>query len=339
MRKKRNIFNLKKNNSGLSTVVSSLILILLALVAIGAIWVVVNNIISSGSKQVNLNQFTFDIAIKSAYVSGSNILVTVRRSAGGGTLGGMKFVFINNTQSVSVDENVSINELDTRTFTFTSSQIPGISAGDTVSVAPIYIVSGQNTVGNPTDTATISGTPPAGGTGGNTGGGAVCGNGICEVSLGETPGNCPVDCTIPSSCNGTWTPGSEDSGVVCDGGYKCQINCQCPQGYTADGSGGCNLNPPINTGIISLVWPQTRSANRFQSDSLPKNQDNLSGYTTYSVNFTGSNEQNCFGISSAFYYPDINMSEVGLYIPSGNTLANISSSERYNIWGAPNCGQ
>ena len=78
---RRNYF-LQKNRRGLSAIVTTLLIILLSLVAISAVWVVISNVISEGSEDINLGRFTLDLAIKSAYVEGSSIGVKIRRSVG-----------------------------------------------------------------------------------------------------------------------------------------------------------------------------------------------------------------------------------------------------------------
>ena len=48
----------KIKKKGLSTIVITLIIILISLVAVGIIWVVVRNVIQTGTEQVALGQFT-----------------------------------------------------------------------------------------------------------------------------------------------------------------------------------------------------------------------------------------------------------------------------------------
>ncbi len=67
------------NKRGLSGVVTSLILILLVLVAVGIVWVVVKNIISEGSEQVSLGMFTVDLEIKNVKVNEGGVDVKVER--------------------------------------------------------------------------------------------------------------------------------------------------------------------------------------------------------------------------------------------------------------------
>ena len=79
------------DKKGLSTVVTNLLLILLVLVAVGVVWVVVRGILSEGAGEIEISQFTFDLQIQNAYVSGTDVVVTIKRNAGGGELSGMKF--------------------------------------------------------------------------------------------------------------------------------------------------------------------------------------------------------------------------------------------------------
>ena len=354
------------NKRGLSEVVTNLLLILLVLVSVGIVWVVVRNLVSEGAGEIEIGQFTFDLQIQSAYVSGTDVVVSIKRNAGGGELVGVKFVFSNETDSINVDKIGALNELDRRTFTFTSTEIPGIGVGDDVSVAPIYESGGQKT-GGVTDSATISGNPSAGsegtgnpGTGtcgdlliqnpnsddineqcdGNNFGGQTCTNlGFVGGTLSCTSG-CQFDtsqCTgaAPLSCNGVWEGASEDLGIECDGTplpNGCAANCRCEPGFTLDRAGGCTLNPPLNTGTINSVWNNIF----FDSNDLPKD-DGVSDYINDYVNFSGSAETGCFLITFADYLSDNAISYLRLDDSLGSP--NINFGEGYSVWEAENCGQ
>ncbi|MDP3992403.1 MAG: hypothetical protein Q8P79_02775 [Nanoarchaeota archaeon] len=331
---------------GLSEIITNVLLILLVLVAIGVVWVVIRNIVSGGAGDIELGQFSYDLQIQSAYVSGTDVVVSVRRNAGGGALLGMKFIFSNETDSVTAERRVPLNALDRRTFTFSSSEVPGIGGGDEVSVAPIYESGGEKT-GGVTDSATISGTPPPGAEGGNGDGtGAVCGNDIIESGETCDDGNtisgdgCSSTCqseAVPVSCNGVWEATSEDFGVECDGTplpNGCAANCVCEQGFTLNGAGGCTLNPAINTGAIFSVWNNIY----FDSNDLPKS-DAVTGYIGDYVNFSGSAELGCFQITFADYLSDNDISYVRLDDSPPLGVPNIAANDGYSIWEAANCGQ
>jgi len=268
-----------QDKRGLSAIVATLIIILLVLVAVGIVWVVIRNIITEGAEGIELGRFTFDLSIKSAYIDGTNVKVTVRRSPGGGNLIGVKFIFLNSTDSIIVNRNIPLTELQERLFSFDSNDVGDISALQEVSVAPIYeSSSGTETVGEITDTATISGSGNGGngnggnggnGNGGNGGnGGAVCGDG--SLDLGE-------EC---------------DDGNT-DDGDGCSSTCQDEgAGQSFCGDGTCDIiedssNCPVDCGIPAScdgIW-DGNDAGINECDGTPLPTNCLSDCTC-SVGFT-----------------------------------------------------
>ncbi|MCX6749251.1 MAG: hypothetical protein NTW17_00705 [Candidatus Pacearchaeota archaeon] len=142
---------------GLSTIVATLIIILLTLVAVGVIWVVVQNLLRSGAEQIELGTYTLDLEIKSVQIEGENVVVViVKRNAGEGEFVGMNFIFSNGTDSEIIRENASLDQLDTRTFTLTLTKINPATL-KTVSVVPIYKTSsGKESAGGVADEFDIS---------------------------------------------------------------------------------------------------------------------------------------------------------------------------------------
>lgn len=331
---------------GLSAVVTTLLIILLAIVAIGIVWVVISSIVESGAGDVEIGQFTIDLGIKSAYIEDSNVIVGVRRSSGEGNVTGIRFIFSDGSDTTSVDKNVPLDQLEEKTFTFTDSEVGGISTVQEVSIAPLYVPSGDNQerIGDITDTETIgtsSGTGDDGddgetnGDNGDTGGLTYdCGNGDCETDLGEDASNCPTDCYVPTSCNGTWDGQTDlDDGNECDGGANCLENCNCPIGYSGDNNGGCVLNPPVNNGTINSVWNDIY----FDSHDLPKNTT-VTNYIGYYVNFSDSAETSCFEITFADYISENDISYLRVSDAPPLGTPSINAGEKYYIWEAESCG-
>ena len=58
---------------GLSAVVTTIIIIALALVAVGIVWVVISNLLDQGTEGITFDRFTVDLSITSAYIQDSEI--------------------------------------------------------------------------------------------------------------------------------------------------------------------------------------------------------------------------------------------------------------------------
>ena len=105
------------NKRGLSTIVITLILILLALVAVGIVWVVVNNIIKGGTEGIDINAKCLNVNVEATAVkcAGSNCNVTLMRTGTGNeAIGGVKLIFKNSTagnSSAVIDEAGNIEVL------------------------------------------------------------------------------------------------------------------------------------------------------------------------------------------------------------------------------------
>ena len=80
------------NKRGLSTIVATLIIILLVLVAVGLIWVVVRNVIQDSAEQVQLGRFTLDLSIEQVQLNENQVSVKLKRNAGDGDFVALKFV-------------------------------------------------------------------------------------------------------------------------------------------------------------------------------------------------------------------------------------------------------
>lgn len=149
--KKSDFFS--KNQRGLSNIITTLLIIVLVLVAVGAVWNVARNIIESGAEQIELGKFTLDLEIKSVKIEGDDVTVDVivKRNPGLGEFIGIYFVFSDGQNSEVIREDTVLDELEERSFTYTLTEINTSELVD-VSIAPIYeLKSGKEDTGNIAD--------------------------------------------------------------------------------------------------------------------------------------------------------------------------------------------
>jgi len=106
---------------GLSAVITTLIIILLVLVAVGIIWVVIGNLLQEGAEQIDISARCLAVdmsAVSVAEVAGEagNYSVALKRSAGGDAIGGLKLTLFNSTDNSGViDLGTALDELETKT--------------------------------------------------------------------------------------------------------------------------------------------------------------------------------------------------------------------------------
>ena len=142
------------NKKGLSTIIVTLILILLSLVAVGIVWVVVSNILQSGTEQTSsgLGQIFLSIGIENVKVeSNGDVSVSVKRNAGEGDLSGINFIVSDGENSQVIKKSESLGELATKTFTITSAELTGVAFVKEVSIAPISGTEGKEKIGSVVD--------------------------------------------------------------------------------------------------------------------------------------------------------------------------------------------
>ncbi len=312
---------------GLSAVITTLLIILLVFISVGVVWVVIKNLFTEGAEDVSLGRFVFDFGIKRAYVDSTEIKVDVRRSPGGGDVTGVRFVFYNGTDSIIIDRDIALGVLDERTFTFISTEVPGIGGGDDVSVAPLYSSGSGENIGDITDTEEIASEPPVnvGGNGNGNGDGNGNGNGNGDDCI-PAP-----DPTLSGIC-GSFTCGTADNGTC--GSVSCGT---CSPGSLCD-SNICTIDfPPQNTGTIFSVWPSV-SKRFFDSPDLPTTDPNWVTENHY-VNFS-SVESRCILIFDFIVASGSggDYSYIRLGLDPSDPVPQISVGDGYQVWKTDTCG-
>ena len=135
------------NKKGLSTVVTTLIIILLVLVAIGIVWVVIRGVIESGSEQIDVSAKCplVDIKISSSGVCGNTTAIpdctyTISRGSSGEETGVFYRVAAFDGTNTATADGLEIGPLITRTETVTLSS--AINNATEISVTPFFRVNG-----------------------------------------------------------------------------------------------------------------------------------------------------------------------------------------------------
>jgi hypothetical protein len=139
---------------GLSSVVITLIIIVLSLVAVGVIWGVVSNLLKSGEEQTtsSFGQLFVSLEMQRIFMKpNGDVDVTVYRNSGEGELKAISFIVSDGINSKVVKKDTTLSPLGTSTFTLSSSEL-GIIGVKEVSIAPVINSNGQENTGNVIDT-------------------------------------------------------------------------------------------------------------------------------------------------------------------------------------------
>ena len=114
------------NKKGLSEIVVTLILVLLAIVAVGVVWIVVNNVLKGGEGKINLASSCSDVNVEPTVATNSSdaiYSITMTRSASGDEIAGVKAIIRNATGSWVHTEVGNIAPLATKTITITMDSL------------------------------------------------------------------------------------------------------------------------------------------------------------------------------------------------------------------------
>jgi hypothetical protein len=220
---------------GLSTIVVTLIMIVLALVAVGTIWIVVSNLLKGQSDQVGLDKINFEAGITALSIDNStnNVSVTVERKVGEANLEGMKFYFYNDTGTEVITEYFALQELGQKKFSFHLAM--NISSLTKVSIVPLFeSKDGKENIGNVEDTYDVKA-------------GVSLGGGSSSSSSGGSP-SCPIT-SYNYSC-------SESISIRLD-------NCGTYQNQTCTSTQVCVSNVTRCRSNLTTCIPTTCSALRY----------------------------------------------------------------------------
>lgn len=134
---------ISNDKHGLSEIVITLIMIVLVLVAISIVWFIVRGILDKGTGQVNLGADCLEVQVSATKVvnsiPGGTYAVTLTRSAGGNSIGGVKIIFTDASGSSNYihDASGNIAPLETKTISSIVTS-PAMTNANKVEVAPYF---------------------------------------------------------------------------------------------------------------------------------------------------------------------------------------------------------
>jgi len=238
---KREVMRRKK---GLSTIVASLLMIVLVLVAVGIVWGVVSKVVRQGAEQVSLGKLTLDLELKSVQ-SDNDTSATVRfkRNAGEGKFIALKFVFEDGENSEIIELPIFMEQLEERTFVFILQDINASELTE-IKISPVFeLESGKQVTGDVKDIIKIKKKTTCGETCSSLG--FECGNQlVCAFST--NCGDCPnasfvcsgTTCVEQAGCTDTCSTFNYECDIhtICGGDQNCG---SCGLGYSCNASGLC----------------------------------------------------------------------------------------------------
>ncbi|MBU1129526.1 MAG: hypothetical protein KJ949_02775 [Nanoarchaeota archaeon] len=351
-----------QSKRGLSGVITTLIIILLVIAAIGIIWAVVNPFIRESAEEISLAKFTLDLRIQQASVNTGtgDVSVSVKRGQGDGDLVALQFILSDGLNSIVIEEPSTLLQQEMETYTLTGiewddSLLP--SGVTEVSVAPIYATtSGTAVTGDIADTYVIGSgsvgvTPPA-----NPPANPDCdATWTCE-SLGFVCGSTFDDCSNPLDCGGE----NCGTGFVCNGtgqciaeelcedtceslGYECNYNnvnwticgesidCGSCSAGICNSTGQCVIIlANMTNGIVDEVWPPGVGT-YFASEEFPRSEIE---YTLghYVLMTSGTDYRQCYQIYD-FLFPTAPEIYNKTHVRLATAYSSISTGDTFDVWG------
>ncbi|MCW8965973.1 MAG: hypothetical protein OQK82_04690 [Candidatus Pacearchaeota archaeon] len=119
---------------GMSQIITTVIMIGIVLVAVGVVWVVVQNIIGEGLQDVSLGSLRINLNIESVKDTANGIDVKVKRNSGEADLVGLNFIVSDGKDTEVFEVETNMKELATQTF---SLDYDGFV--ESVEVAPVLV--------------------------------------------------------------------------------------------------------------------------------------------------------------------------------------------------------
>ena len=364
---------------GLSTIVTTLLIILLSIVAIAVVWVVIANVVQSGTEQIALGQKCINVNFNSVSVlpvfgQAGSYSVTLSRGSGGDPIAGVKVTVFNadNENSDILEFGSGLNVLETKTQTI----ITNIINANKFDITPYFTDSSGNEQLCPQTKSFSLGSSVAAPTGEEPGEGdePVCGNGDQELGEQCDDGNTNDDDNCSPTCQDKGLGAPFCGNNICDlldleDANDCPEDCAVPPSCDGDWNSGLE-----DAGVECDGTPEPRGCNPLCRCDLGFGPDpDVEGSCILDVPLdTGT----IFSVWNNIYIDSVDLlktpiliSYIGEYInfssPSlekgcflitfadylpDNDISylrlddslgnpNIAKNDLYSIWEAENCGQ
>lgn len=105
------------SKKGVSNVITTIMIVLLGLVAISVVWAIVKNLFSDTEDDISIRGSKVNLKIKDATYSDGKIQVKVERGIGEGDLVGLRFAISDGTNAEVIKKtNISLGELETKIY-------------------------------------------------------------------------------------------------------------------------------------------------------------------------------------------------------------------------------
>jgi len=288
---------------GLSTIVSTLLILLLVFVAVGILWVVVRNVVMQGTEQVSLGKFTLDLAIDQVQLNNAtnSVSMKIKRNSGEGEFVGIKVIVSSEDNSEIFTINGSLKEYERKSYEFIL-EIIDVDDIKKIQIAPVFrLESGKEITGDVKDTWEKS---------------ESASGSYIEIPNGNNS-NVGFECVVDSNCTGIANSGNYCSGnnLVRDNyDYFCNFLNECDYNSTTSVVENCSASGKVCDNIMKSCVEET--VEPFCGDNKCNGDETCS-----------SCESDCgacgdSGDIEVIYYNSF----------EHNTLGNYRSSEYYADW-------
>ena len=128
---------------GIAQVITTVIMVGLALAAISIVGVVINNLIKSNTNEISLGKLTVVAEVENANVDAvnNNITLLIKRDIGAGDFAGIRFFFSDGNQSETTDQIINLAEIQEQAFTL---HLNIVNVSNLVSVGIVPLIQNGN---------------------------------------------------------------------------------------------------------------------------------------------------------------------------------------------------